>query len=331
MTGPMRTTIFRLLLLPLLFVLNSCGCPHRLVPNDNPPPLPSFYVPEKIKVALVLGSGGVRGMAHVGVLEELEAAGIPIDLIVGCSAGSIVGALYADNPCSKEIKEAVLRIKSASLLDFNLRECRYGLCQGHSISKVLSEYVTAENFEELKIPLVVVASDLHSGELVTIGSGNIEKAVQASCSIPFIFVPEEYNGRILVDGGVVNPVPVKVARDLGAEIIIAVDLCELLPKTFPTNLFEVFIRSAEIAFLWQNQACSHRASVVIRPKTCDVGTFNDSMKKKIYEAGKRAAREKIPEIQEMLERIDEKDWNRNGWRWYTPQCYTPEIYLEQLN
>lgn len=312
----------------LVFIFSGCGCSHRLVPQKDPPPLPSFYVPEKIRVALVLGSGGVRGMAHVGVIEELEAAGISIDLIVGCSAGSIVGALYADNPCASEIKEAVTRIKSASLLDVDIWDCHYGLCQGRSMRKVLHKYLRSETFDELKIPLVIVASDLNTGELVPIGAGSVEKAVQASCSIPFIFVPYEYMGRVLIDGGVVNPVPVKVARELGAEVIIAVDLCELLPKTFCTNLFEVVTRAAEIAFMWQNEACSHHADVVIRPKTCDVGTFNDDLRPKIYEAGKRAAREKIPEIQARLEDLDPKDWDCDGWRVVTLHCYTPEIYLK---
>lgn len=328
-----KDKIFKLLswawILSLLFLLSSCGCPHRFLPKENPPPLPSFYVPEKIKVALVLGSGGVRGMVHVGVLEELEAAGISIDLIVGCSAGSIVGALYADNPCVAEIKDAVWNIKSASLLDLDILECRYGLCQGRTMRKVLNKYLHSETFDQLKIPLVVVASDLNSGELVTIGGGSVERAVQASCSIPFIFVPCEHLGRVLVDGGTVNPVPVKIARDLGAEVIIAVDLCELLPRTFPTNLFEVVTRSAEIAFMWQNECCSHHASVVIRPKTCDVGTFNDDMKWQLYQAGRRATIEKIPEIQAKLAALDPQDCECDGWRLVTPHCYTPEIYLKR--
>lgn len=323
-----RSFLFRFFLIVFLtFAVTSCGCPHRLHPRKNPPPLPSFYVPNRIKVALILGSGGVRGMAHIGVLEELEAAGISVDLIVGCSAGAIVGALYADNPCVEEIKEAVWNLKTASLLDFDVVQCRYGLCQGRSLRKVLHQYLQSETFDQLQIPLVVVASDLNSGELVPIGAGSVEEAVQASSCIPFIFVPCEYMGRILVDGGIINPVPVKVARDLGAEVIIAVDLCELLPRTFPSNLFDVLTRSAEIAFLWQNESCSHHASVIIRPKTCDVGIFNDHMKRQIYYAGKRAAREKIPEILEKLAALEAEDCDKNEWRLATPRCYTPAIYL----
>jgi NTE family protein len=311
----------------MLVCLQSC-CPRRYVPAPCPDmPMP-FEVPERIRVALVLGSGGVRGMAHVGVLEELEEAGIPIDLIIGCSAGSIVGALYADNPNVEAIKCAVSRIRSQSMVDLDLWNCRYGLSQDHCMRRVLDKHLDAETFEDLQIPLIVVASDLHTGELVPIGSGNLVKAVQASCSIPFVFVPCEHMGRILVDGGVINPVPVKVARDLGAEIIIAVDLCEMLPQTFPTNLFQIATRSAEIAFMWQNEACTRGADVVIRPKTCGIGCFNDEMKAQIYQAGKYAASEKIAVIKELVGPILAEEHKFRKKRIFHPYCYTPKICLE---
>lgn len=316
-------------LLALLIILAGCGCPHRYIPADCPDPLPAFYVPNRIRVALVLGSGGVRGIAHVGVLEELVNAGIPIDLIVGCSAGSIVGAIYADHPCIEHVKQAVWAMRSHSLCDVDLWNCRFGLSQGQSMLRVIDRDLDAETFEELAIPLVVVATDLHTGELVPIGAGNLPKAVRASCSIPLVFVPCEYGGRILVDGGVVNPVPVKLAYDLGAELVIAVDLCELLEPTFPTNLFEVGLRSVEIAFMWQNEACTRAADIVIRPKTCGVGAFNDRMKGLVYEAGKEAAREQIPVIQQLISEIPDSVNRRTGWRLIEPQCCTPAIYLDE--
>lgn len=310
-----------------IWLLFLCGCcPHQYIPEADPEPLPCFYVPKNIRVALVLGSGGVRGMAHVGVIEELVAADIPIDLIVGCSAGSIVGALYADNPSVEHIKCAVWQLKSDTIFDINLCNCRYGLSQGKNFYRILDDHLEAETFDELKIPFVAVATDLYSGELITMGAGDLVKSVQASCSIPFFFVPCDYMGRILVDGGVVNPVPAKVAHDLGADLIIAVDLCELLPKTYPRNLFQVFDRSTEIAFMWQNQACSSYADFVIRPKTCGVGTFNDNMKQLLYESGKEAAREMIPEI---LNKIDLACEQKEGFRLVTPISYTSHICEEE--
>ncbi len=320
--------IIRQLFFVFVLFLSACGCPHRFIPKCNPDPLPAFYVPERVQVALVLGSGGVRGMAHVGVIEVLTEAGIPIDLIVGCSAGSIVGALYADNPCIEEVKWAVWKLKSDTLLDIDIWNCRYGLSQGKTMNRILDEHLCAETFEELKMPLVIVASDLNSGELVPMGSGDLVKAVQASCSIPFFFVPCEHQGRVLVDGGVVNPVPVKVARDLGAEVVIAVDLAELLDVTFPTNLFQVATRSAEIAFMWQNEVCTRGADVVIRPKTCGVGTFNDRMKWLLYQAGRSAAEEHLPAIKEAIQKIPPREECQKGWRQVELKAYTPQIYRD---
>lgn len=315
------------LLLVFIAFTTSCGCPHHFVPRCDPDPPAPFCVPERIRVALVLGSGGVRGMAHVGVIEELVNAGIPIDLIVGCSAGSIVGALYADNPNVEAIKTSVWKINGDTILDIDIWNCRYGLSQGKTMHRVFDEHLTAETFEELHVPLVVVASDLNTGELVPMGSGDLVKTVQASCSIPFFFVPCELNGRVFVDGGVVNPVPVKVAKDLGAEIIIAVDLCELLDRTFPTNLFQVATRSAEIAFMWQNEKCTQGSTVVIRPKTCEVGAFNDKMKWLIYDAGKKAAQEKIPEILALVQALPDPCFT-GGSRSVILKPYTPQIYCE---
>lgn len=316
------------IVLSLLFLLVGC-CPKQYIPSTCPDPLPSFYVPENIRVALVLGSGGVRGMAHIGVLEELEAANIPIDLIVGCSAGSMVGALYADNPCVESIKEAVWQVRSDNLFEMNLFQCRYGLCQGKSMKKVLDYYLEAETFSDLKIPLVIVTSDLYTGELIPLGGGDLVNAIQASCSIPFVFVPCEVGGRICVDGGTINPVPVQVAIDLGADIVIAVDLCELLPKTFPKHLFGVAKRSAEIAFMWQNETCTGKADVIIRPRTSGVGCFNDKMKEAIYQAGKNAAKEQLPRIKELLAKAEKDNAHMKGrCRLVNLPPYKPGIYTE---
>ncbi|KAF3361830.1 putative NTE family protein ylbK [Chlamydiales bacterium STE3] len=311
----------------LSLMLQGCAT-YCYMPQEIPEPLPPFFVPERIKVALVLGSGGVRGMAHIGVLEELEAANIPIDLIVGCSAGSMVGALYADNPCIEQIKDAVWNVRSSSFLDISLWYCRYGLSRDISMRKAIQNVLQAQTFEELRIPLIIVAADLYSGELVPIGSGDLVKAIQASCSIPFVFVPCEHMGRILVDGGVINPVPVKIAKDLDAELVIAVDLSELLQQTFPTNLFQIATRSAEIAFIWQNDECTREADVIIRPRTCAIGTFNDAMKCQLYYAGKEAAKAAIPAIKERLAQLRADD-DENKIKLVQMNAYTPQIYHEK--
>ncbi len=313
----MKYTILFLLLL----IAAGC-CPYKYVPMCDPPPPAPFRVPEKVRVALVLGSGGVRGMAHVGVIEELVRAGIDIDVIIGCSAGSIVGALYADSKDICRVRHAVQNLKTDSILDINLWECRFGLSQGTAIKKMLRCNLWSRYFEQLQIPLVVVAADLHQGCLVPIGSGDLIKAVRASTAIPLVFVPEEIDGRILVDGGTINPVPVCVARDLGADLIIAVDLCELLPQTFPTNLLGVAARSTEIAFMWQNSVCVKHADIIIRPSMCGIGTFNDKALTTLYNVGRAAGREAVPAILERIAQMTPKS-PCEGEKYVVLPCYQP--------
>lgn len=295
----MRILINKLLL--VLFIFSGCSSTLPYDPCINPCPPEPIELPEKIRLALVLGAGGVKGMAHVGVLEVLEDEGIEIDLIVGCSAGSLVGALYCDHPCATCLKSALSDMKRGEILDINIFRSRYGLSQGANMKRVLCNYLSTRDFNELQIPLIIAATDLYKGELVPIGSGDLIAAVQASCSVPFFYAPVTFQDRVLVDGGVINPVPVCVAKDLGADLIIAVDLCELLPQTFPNHLFGVAKRSAEIALFWQNSACNKGADLVIKPKISDVWLFDDSKKEILYEAGREACLEAMPQILRLIE------------------------------
>lgn len=283
--------------------LTGCGCPQHYNPSYTPPPLPDCPVVSKpVRLALVLGGGGSKGIAHVGVIEELKQANIPIDLVVGCSAGSIIGAIYCDDPSTEDLKSTFLKLKISRLVDFDIWNCKYGLCQGRSLRRFLDEHLEADFFDELKIPFYLVATDLFSSELVVIGGGPIVPAVEASCSIPFIFVPVSLHGRALVDGGMIDPVPVRVARDLDADVIVAVDLRYVLPPTFPSNLFAVTMRSLEIMLLWQSEECVHDADVIIRPKLGNIGTFTDDQNEHIYQAGRAAAREALPQILDCLDK-----------------------------
>jgi NTE family protein len=158
----------------------------------------------------------------------------------------------------------------------------------------------ARDFEELKIPFIAVATDLYSGEVVRIGGGPLIPAIQASSAVPFVFAPVQIHGRVLVDGGVADPVPSLTAKDLGAELVVAVDLGFLLPKTFPSNLFSVATRCAEISMLWQSETCANHADIVLRPECGNVGLFEDCHGDEVYEAGRRAARDAIPLIKHRL-------------------------------
>lgn len=286
-------------LLLLIFLVLS-GCETKLdLPND-PPLIPECLPPESVCLALVLGGGGAKGLSHVGVLAEFERAGIPIDVIVGCSAGSIVGALYADCPNACHIREILKPLRTWDILDINLWFGRYGLVQGGALRRFLKIHLSCRSFEELQIPLSVVATDLIAGEVVCLNSGPLIPAVHASAAVPFVFSPVYIYKRWLVDGGVADPIPVRTARKMGAAIVVAVDLSGLLPRTCPTNLFGIATRSAEIKFLLQSESCTEGADIVIRPELGDMGLFDDKNPDHVFEAGSRAAKAAIPQIIEAL-------------------------------
>jgi NTE family protein len=176
-------------------------------------------------VGLVLGCGSSRGWAHIGAIEALEDANIPIDLIVGCSIGSYVGAIYASGSI-KSLREFVLKMDGKKVFSyFDIVLPRSGLLDGtKKLRELFSIHTDVQNFSELKIPVMMVATDLEKGQKVVLKSGNILVALRASMSTPGLFAPARVKNRWLVDGGLVDPVPVSVARAMGADIVIAVDL-----------------------------------------------------------------------------------------------------------
>lgn len=298
--------MFQPRLLSTIFVLLIiCGCSAPRYPQYYypPEPLPPGCIPEKIRVALVLGSGGARGAAHIGVLEELIAADIPIDVIVGCSAGSVVGALYSDTLDIEYVKSALLSCGCSKFVDFSIFSTEPGLAKGEALKEYLNETLDARYFHELNIPLFVTATDLTTGEVIPICGGELLPAIYASSCIPLVFPPIALHGRLLVDGGVADPIPVRVAKSLNPDLIIAVPLYGTLEPKYPKNMFEIAERSSEIMLYWQNHCCLPGADVVITPDVCRVRMFDDSENIRSYWEGRHAARKAIPLIQSFLSRI----------------------------
>lgn len=298
MDRPVKTTNWYFLVFFSFFFIS--GCDTRFDLPEHPCPLPECAPLHQVRLALVLGGGGARGMSHIGVLEEFEKACIPIDAIVGCSAGSIVGALYADCMDLNTLKNVLEPLRKWDVLDINVCKCRYGLVQGYSLDRFLCKHLKSRCFEDLHIPFYAVATDLIAGELVTIGSGPLIPAIRASAAVPLIFRPIFLYDRMLVDGGVADPIPVQSAKALGAQIIVAVDLSELLPPTCPTNLFGVAARSAELKLLLQSESCVQGADVVIRPELGCLSMFDTDHNEFAYQAGIQAAKQAIPQILELL-------------------------------
>ncbi|MEA1896600.1 MAG: patatin-like phospholipase family protein [Bacteroidota bacterium] len=191
---------------------------------------------KKNKIGLALGSGSARGLAHIGVLRLLKEKNISIDVIAGSSMGALVGACYARNGDITDLEETVLNLdwkQSAQLADPNLALLFKGVIHGEKVKELLKTVIGDVKFRDLKIPLAVVATDVNRGEEVVIKEGSVIEAVRASISIPAIFMPVKLNNRFLIDGGIVNPVPVNVVKDMGATFVIACNVIHKLQGKSP--------------------------------------------------------------------------------------------------
>lgn len=292
----------------VLATLQGCG---RIIPRpaiDIPARAPNAKPIRNIEVALVLGAGGSRGLAHLGVLEVLEKEGIPIDLIVGSSAGSLIGALYCDTPDIALVKEKVINLKKEDLLDPSLSALILaplrltGPVQGNALEQFLVQKMRAKYFSELKIPLIAVATNVDNNHITMLKSGPIAPAVHASSALPPIFSPVSLYNQTLIDGGVIAPVPVQVARLFKPKIIIAVDISTPPSRAQLNNAFELVYRSLNISFYELSRMQSSRAEITILPNLFGYGTFDDQYNHQLYEKGKEAAQAMVEDIKKQLHR-----------------------------
>lgn len=248
------------------------------------------------KIGLALGGGGARGLSHIGVLEELDRAGVEIGWIAGTSAGSLVGALYAYGLKPAEILALAKETSWHDLAGVNLP--KVGLTTFDPMEKLLNEIFHKATFADLKLPFAAVSCDLHTGKEVILREGNVARAVRASCSIPGIFVPVTDNEQLLTDGGVVNGVPVNVARQLGAEKVIAVQLHggeEPVGKL--DNIFAILLQSLEIM---QRSQTMEKPDVLLVPEVTSLGIFDFDKVDEGYKAGQEIAKKHMEEITRLV-------------------------------
>ncbi len=251
------------------------------------------------KVGLALSGGSVRGAAHMGVLEVLERAGIRPDCVAGVSAGSAVGAVYCAGLDLDEIKRIALGLQWRKL--GRITRPRLGFLDGRRLEEYLNETIGPLQFEELEIPFAAVAVDIVRGELVVLKEGPVAPAVRASCSLPGVFTPVERGEQILVDGGVLNNLPVSVVREMGADYVIAVDL---LPSTIwgarPHNLFEM-VYLAFYTLLRPAHSEASEADCLIVPAIGQFNWVDFSQVGALIEKGHEAAEARIEQIKRDLE------------------------------
>ncbi|RKG40110.1 patatin-like phospholipase family protein [Acinetobacter rongchengensis] len=218
---------------------------------------------KKPVIALVLGSGGARGYAHIGVIEALEQHGIQPDFIVGTSAGSIVGSIYASGKSAVELRQIALDMKVGDVRDFKIG--MKGFFDGQKVQDYVNKQVSEVPLEKMKIPMYVVATELQNGQRTVFNHGNTGQAVRASVSIPSMFIPTIIQGKEYVDGGLVSPVPVDIAKELGADVVIAVDILAQPENTETTNVWGLFNQNINIM---QNKLAADElknADIVIQP------------------------------------------------------------------
>lgn len=257
---------------------------------------------ERPKIGLALGSGGARGLAHIGVIKVLEENNIPIDFIAGSSIGAMVGGFYAAGLSIQEIEEIALstdwRKVFSTLFEPSFKK---GLIGGEKVKTFIENYINGKSFETCKIPFVAVATDLKTGEVAVLKSGEMASAMRASISIPLIFKPVEIDGRILADGGLSAPVPVEIARNMGADIVIAVNLDKhYYDKHWSPSWYDIANDSLNI--LRHHLALLNTASADI---VIDINAGKNywyqfvNGQDKIL-AGKEAMKEQLTKLQEMI-------------------------------
>jgi NTE family protein len=278
-----------------------CACagmqPNIGIPKTMPKPLKLAKQP---RVALVLGAGGARGFAHAGAVKILQDAGIPIDLIVGTSVGSFYGALLADSGDATIAGQIMLSTSFWNLADIANVPSLSGLMQGYHYQKFLLHHMQARWFNQLKIPLVVVATDLKTGKECVISSGPIAPAAEASSAIPGAVRPAYLYGHILVDGGMLDPIPVNIAKRYHPKVIIAINISQQLSTYVPYTAVGVYDRAYDISWRQLSRLSAKDADIIIRPQVGAIGTFEVEKKYQLFYEGEVAAYHALPAIKKIL-------------------------------
>ena len=251
------------------------------------------------RVALVLGSGSARGFAHIGVIKALEAAKIKPDLIVGTSAGALVGAFYAAGFTGAQMEDLALKVKDIDIVDMNTGTKR-GMVMGDTLQTFVNRATRDRPIELLGIPFIAVATKLRTGEVATFRSGDLGLAVRASCSVPGVFIPPKINDVDFVDGGLVSPVPVRIARDAGADFVIAVDVSSGPLNTTPVGIYEQVMHSFEIMGRSLAKLEADQADVVIRPDLVRLASTDFTSRAAFIQIGQSAGTRFAPVVQEKL-------------------------------
>ncbi|HHX87359.1 MAG TPA: patatin-like phospholipase family protein [Firmicutes bacterium] len=251
-----------------------------------------------LQVGLALGGGLARGLAHIGVLKVLLQEGIKVDYLAGTSMGSLIASLYACGLKLGLMEKLAKRISRRVWMDFTFP--RMGLMAGDKLEQLVYLLTKKRSIEDLPLPLGIVATDITKGERAVIRTGSIAKAVRASCALPGIFNPVEIGGRLMVDGGVLERVPAQAVKEMGAEVVIAVDVGVYEEEYKIDSMLDVIFKTIDIMAREITRARELEADVLISPDLKDVAPFQFQLVEEAIDRGEQAAYQALPLVRSVL-------------------------------
>jgi NTE family protein len=286
-----------------LVVLTACSSLQSSKPQETGTPPTAER--REVRLGLALGGGAARGFAHVGVIQVLEEAGLRPSHVVGTSAGSLVAALYASGKTPVELVRVAESMQEAEITDWMLPILNRGALRGEALAKYVNTQVGGKTLEQMQIPLGIVATDLGSGQAITFRRGNTGAAVRASSAVPAVFQPVRLGDREYVDGGLVSPVPVRQVREMGANLVIAVDISSDPEGNPYGDTFQILMQTFAIMGKSINTLALKEADVVIRPALSGVKSADFSARLRAIEAGRVAMRAALPALKARMTQFEE--------------------------
>jgi NTE family protein len=260
-------------------------------------PAPVKKVP---RLGLALGGGAARGFAHVGVIQVLEESGIRPDLVVGTSAGSVVASFYASGKTGAQLQQVSDSMEEAAFTDWTLPIFSRGMLRGEALGRYVSGQVGGRLIENMPMPLGIVATDLNSGQGVLFRRGDTGTAVRASSAVPSVFQPVKISGHEYVDGGLVSPVPVRYAREMGADLVLAVDISSPPEGNPADGSLQILLQTFAIMAKSINHFELREADLVVRPALSGVKSADFGARQKAIAAGRLAMQQALPQLRKLL-------------------------------